>query len=98
MKRGEQTKKKILEMGLKMWLENPNSVNSHAISKRIGMTHASIIYHYPYGVRNAVAEYALEVENVKVIAQLIAEDHPCVQKLSPSERMSYLKKSCYRRA
>lgn len=88
--RGDATKLRILKKGLKMWEKDPQSVNAHAISQQLGMTHGTVAYHFPYGVRDAVAEYALQVENVRVIAQLIVEDHKTVRNLAPCERAAYL--------
>lgn len=73
-----------------MWLENPDSVTANGIAKRIGLTHATILYHFPEGVKNAVAEYAVKQGEGRVIAQLIASGHAAAQALSPSERVGYL--------
>ena len=91
--RGDRTKSKILAAGLEMWLENPNSVSANGIGNRIGMKHASILYHFPYGVKDAVAEHAVNVGNSRVIAQLIVSEHPAVKNLSASDRMKHLKAS-----
>lgn len=89
-KRGDDTRQKILETGLQMWEENSYSVNAYAIARRLGMVHGTVMYHFPYGIREAVAEYALEVKNSRVIAQLIVESHPSIRDMSPTERTRYL--------
>lgn len=88
--RGGDTKLKILKKGLKMWEKDPASVNAHAISKQLGIVHGTVLYHFPYGVRDAVAEYAIQVENTRVIAQLIVENHRLIKDLAPCERSAYL--------
>lgn len=90
MNRGELTREKILKTGLKMWLNDPSTVTANAIAKKIGMTHATIIYHFPHGVKDAVAEYAVERKEKKIISQLIVLEHDSVKGLSPTERMHYL--------
>lgn len=89
--RGDKTKLLILKTGLQMWKENPTSVNAYSISKRIKMTHGSIMYHFPYGVRDAVANYALEVKDPIVIGQLIAVGDPLVRDMSPSDKTEYMR-------
>lgn len=74
-----------------MWLENPDSVTANGIAKRLGMkSHATVLYHFPHGVKDAVAEYAVSQQEARVIAQLIVTGHRAVEGLSPSERAGYL--------
>lgn len=87
---GKVTRLKILKKGLKMWEKDPMSVNAHKISQELDIVHGTVLYHFPYGVRDAIAEYAVEVQNKRVIAHLIIESHPAVKKLAPCERAAYL--------
>ena len=89
--RGDSTRTRILKAGIRMWKKDPASVNAHAISKYIGMTHGTVMYHFPYGVRDAVAEYALEIKDPVIIAQLIATGSALVKNMAPSERTEYMK-------
>lgn len=75
-----------------MWLENPDSVTANGIANRMNpkMSHATILYHFPYGVKNAIAEYAVEKREARIIAQLITTGHKAVDNLSPSEKAEYL--------
>ena len=84
------TKENILNIGVEMWLENPMSVNAHAIARKMGMTHGAILYHFPESVRDSVAAYAVQTDNSKIIVQLIASSHKAVDKFSAKERMKYL--------
>lgn len=88
--RGEKTRCAILAKGLEMWIDNPDSVTAHGIATNIGISHATVLYHFPDGVKNAVAEYALEQRCVSVIAQLIVGKHPAVSNLSAAERAEWL--------
>lgn len=92
MKHGEKTRQKILETGLEMWLKNPNSVTANGIAKRMGLVHSAILYHFPDGVKDAVAAYALEQGNAQVIAQLIVNRHELVAGMSSAERTGWLAK------
>jgi hypothetical protein len=73
-----------------MWLQNPSSVTAHGIAIQLGIVHGTVLYHFPYGVREAVAEYALAAGNKRIISQLIVEGHQLVENLTPTERASYL--------
>lgn len=84
-KQGEETRKKILEAGLKLW---PN-VTPATIAKELSITHALVIYHFK-NVKLAVANYAVESGNSKVIAQLIASGHISVEEMSDEERRKHL--------
>lgn len=83
-------KDKILNTGVEMWLENPASVTASGIARRLGKTHAAILYHFPYGVKEAVAEYAVQQKQAKIIAQLITTGHKSVRDLCPTDRARYL--------
>jgi AcrR family transcriptional regulator len=91
--RGTITKENILKTGLKMWIENPDHVSANGIANRIGMAHGTVLYHFPEGVKDAVAEYAVEISNSRVIAQLIALNHKAIKKMSATERLKHLKAS-----
>ena len=86
----KNTKQNILTAGISMWLKDPMSVNAHAIARNMGMTHGAILYHFPKSVRDAVAEYAVKTDNVKIIVQLIVCNHEAIVHLTPAERAKYL--------
>lgn len=90
MTRGELTRDKILKTGIKMWLNNPDSVTANAIAEKIGVVHATVLYHFPKGVKDSVAEYAVQTGEKKIICQLIALDHKAVRKLSQQQKTEYL--------
>jgi AcrR family transcriptional regulator len=88
--RSEKTRSAILTKGLEMWLENPDSVTAHGIATNIGISHATVLYHFPQRVKDAVAEYAVQQGCGGVIAQLIVTKHPAVSGFSPAERAEWL--------
>lgn len=88
---GERTCLKILKTGLRLWSKNPESVTALGIANTLKISHATVLYHFPYGVKDAVAEYAVKMGHIQVVAQLITSGHRSVRDMSPSERMIYLK-------
>lgn len=85
---GQKTKEKILNAGLELW---PN-ITLQAVSKATDLTHPGILYHFPNGtLKEAIAEYAVETGNSKVIVQLILVEHKAVSGMSPSERDDHFK-------
>ena len=87
----DKTKMKILKAGVKAWLKDADSVTASNIGRMCGMTHANVLYHFPYGVKDAVAEYAFKQKIVPIVAQLITIGSPVVKELSTLERLDYLK-------
>lgn len=84
-------KEKILKAGLKAWKADPCSVTASNIARMIGVTHATILYHFPEGVKDAVAKYAVEKWDVAIIAQLIVTKHRATKELTPEQKMEILK-------
>lgn len=86
----KNTKERILEAGIKIWLRNPLSVNAYAIAREMQIVHGTVLYHFPEGVRDAVAEYAVKTNNNKIIIQLIAAGHKSVELLDAEKRAEYV--------
>ena len=82
--KGAKTRELILQSGLKLW---PN-VTPSSIAADLGITHAAVLYHFP-DVKEAVAQYALEVDCSRVIVQLLASNHKLVKSMSGSERLRH---------
>lgn len=86
-KQSDITKRLILETGVKLW---PN-VTAREIARRMGKTHPMVVYHFSEKqLKDAVAVHAVETDNSKVIAQLIATKHKAVKKLTPEERSKHM--------
>lgn len=80
----------ILKAGIKAWHESPQSVTASNIGRMIGLTHAGVLYHFPKGLKDAVAAHAVELCDKRIVAQLIVCKHPLVKHLAGQERMKYL--------
>ena len=87
---GADVKEKILQTAVKVWEENPHDFTVKKVSTRLGMNHANIYHHFPQGLMDAMADYALRNKNVRVICSLIVAGHKSVENLSPSEKSKYL--------
>lgn len=87
-KKGEITKRKMLNAGVKLW---PH-VTARAIANELEMTHPTVAYHFGDNsdLCNAVAEYAVQIGNSRVIAQLIATKHRAVRKMPALERQKHM--------
>lgn len=81
---GENTRTRILESGLKLWPD----VTPSSIAADLGISHATIIYHFP-NVKDAVAQYALDTDCSFVIVQMIASNHKLVRNMKGSERLRH---------
>jgi AcrR family transcriptional regulator len=87
MKRGDKTKRKILDAGLKLWRDDPRSVNFRNIAEKINMTHPAVLYHFGEDtLRDAVAAHAVQVGDSRIIVQLMAMKHPAVSSMSDADR------------
>lgn len=80
------TKEKILKAGIKAWLEDANSVTAANIARKLNMTHPAILYHFK-NVKDAVAAYAVETGENRIIVQLVTMNHPAVQKMTSEEKL-----------
>ena len=92
MKHKDKIKKIILDAGVKIWHDDPLKVTARNVAKAINMQHGTVLYHFPEGIRNAIAEYAVKIDDSKIIVQLIACYHPSISKLPQSARKRHLSK------
>ncbi len=90
MKKGEETKIRILEAGVKLW---PN-ITARAIGEEIGLSHPLVAYYFGKKIKDAVAAYAIATGKSRVIAQLIAMKHPAARKLTAGERQKHMDAAC----
>lgn len=88
MIKGDETKQKILDAGIKLW---PN-VTGRGVATYIGMKHPTVAWHFGKSdeLRAAVAQYAVEIGNSRVIAQLIAVRHPAIRKMPDHVRQKHM--------
>lgn len=82
---GITTRKKILDMGLKLW---PN-ITALGLSKELRIKHSTILYHFP-NLKKAIKDYAIEVDDIKVIAFLIVAGDESVANMDNALKIKYL--------
>jgi len=83
---GERTKEKILKAGVKRWPD----VNLSVVARDIGLTRQAVFTHFPKDtLKDAVAVYAVEKNNSKVIVQLIGSGHKAIKNLSKTSRAKH---------
>lgn len=85
-------RKKILETGLKLWRLDPSKVSARNIARRLNRTHSAVLYYFDGDLKERIAEYAVEVGDAKVIAQLIATGHPAIRSMDKKTRLDYMTK------
>lgn len=86
MKAGDRTKERFLKAGLRLW---PN-ISASAIADDTGYTHANVLYHFPGdSIKDAIAEYAVEIGDSRVILQLIAAGHRATKALTQADRLKH---------
>lgn len=85
-------KEKILNTGVKLWHKSPELVTARGIARALGISHPVIGYHFPQGIKNAVAEYAVMKGYEVIIIQLIANNHPAIKNLTDKEKKHYKKR------
>ncbi len=83
-------KQKILQAGIKAWHKNPQSVTASQTGRMIGLTHAGVLYHFPKGLKDAVAAYAVEIGDKRIVPQLIVCRHPATKAMTLEERAKFL--------
>lgn len=86
MTKGEETKIRILEAGVKLW---PN-ITSRGIANEIGITHPLVAHYFGKNIKDAVATYAVAEGKSRVITQLIAVKHSAVSKMTAIERQKHM--------
>ncbi len=87
MEKGDKLREKILKVGMKLW---PN-VNTCKIAREIGISHPNVSYYFGRKLKDAVADYAVETGNSKVIAQLVLTEHKAIKNMSIADRRKHMK-------
>lgn len=89
---GAQKREAIIQAGLDLWRDDPASVSARRIGKVLGMSHAGILFHYKSvdGLKNAIAERAVEMCDPVIIPKLIVAGHPAIADMPAAMRQVYL--------
>lgn len=99
MTAGELTKRRILEMGMTLWRVDPAYVTARRIAKELNMSHGSVCYHFPRGERSlkdAIAFYAVQEGESRVIVHLIAGNHKAVSHMDDTARQEHVRAAAVR--
>lgn len=79
-------RERILKAGLDLW---PN-VTAREIGRALEISHSAVLYYYKGdGLKDAVAKYAVETGNSKIIVQLLAVGHSAVKGMETELRHKY---------
>lgn len=90
MTRGEKTREKILEAGLKLWKYDPSKVNARNIAKMINKTHVAVYHHFPHNIKKVIAAYGVRKEDSVVIVSLMLTGDPLVAHLTEDQKRKHL--------
>lgn len=89
---GARIRDEILAAGLALWRADPGNVSARQIGRTIGLSHASVLYHFK-GVerlRAALAQEAMRIGDPVIVPMLITAKHPAAASLSEDQRRAYL--------
>lgn len=88
MSKGKKTKLRILNAGLKLWPD----VTLQSIATASSCTHQAVLYHFGTveNLKNKIAEHAVDLNDSKVIVQLMIVEHEAVRYLTPRDRAYHL--------
>lgn len=90
---GQKIKQTILDAGLELW---PH-VSNASVAKKLGYSHARINYYFSKeNIKDAVADYAVEIGNSNVITQLILCKHRAVAEMSAPDREQHLRNALHK--
>ena len=90
---GEERKIAILQTGLELWkTQGAAAVTARGIGQKLGLTHAGVLYHHGNSdnLKTAIAEYAVRVNDIIVVPQLITINHPAIAHLDQIRRQAFL--------
>lgn len=87
MKKGDKLKEKILKAGVKLW---PN-VTVCNVARELDISHPNVSYYFKGKLKEAVINYALEIGDSKVIAQLILTGHKAIKAMPEKIRKEHMK-------
>jgi AcrR family transcriptional regulator len=91
---GERVRQSILTAGVRLWAAGIEP-SARRIGAEVQLTHAGVLHHFVTSERlkNAVAAHAVQMQESRVIVQLIGIGHAAVQGLSDAERLGHLNRA-----
>ena len=92
MKRGDETRQKIMDAAIVLARSGMASVTGRAVAQAAGIKHPALAYHFPTtaALRIATAKLVMERRDPEGVARLILDKHPIADRLTREERAGYL--------
>lgn len=90
---GDRSKATIIRTALDLWREGgEKAVTARGIAKRVGLSHAGVIYHFgnTAGMMDAIKREAIESRDAQIISQLILAGDPLVAGWPQADRQAWL--------
>lgn len=87
------TKIRILETGMALWRAGED-VTGRRIARELDLSHGAVSYYFSRNdrsLRDAVAYYAVEQGDERVIAALVIERHQAVSHMDEATRLEYMR-------
>lgn len=93
VKHGARMKRRILETGLRLWSVDHTSITARRIALEMDLTHGAVLYHFGGidALRDAIARFAVEQNDSRVIVHLIASNHAAIAGLSDADRVKHMR-------
>lgn len=88
MTHSDEVKERILKKGVELW----PYASARAIGRELDLSHSAILYHFGNSdlLQLDVARYAVQMENSRVIVQLLATGHAAVKDMKPADKKRYM--------
>lgn len=90
---GARSKAAIIKTAIALWHEGgERAVSARAIGKRVGLTHAGVIYHFEgiKGLMHEVKAEAIASGDTRIIPSLIVAGDPLVAGWTQEQRQAWL--------
>jgi AcrR family transcriptional regulator len=95
MKRGDETKRRILDAGLLLARQGLSKVTQRGVGEACEMSHTNVRYYFDtvQSLHDAVVADAIERKDRHVMARLVMDDHPAMRSFSRKVRQDLLASS-----
>lgn len=87
-RKGADTREAAVEIGLSMWPD----VSLRRVAQELNITHPALLHHFKSAAafKDAIAAYAIEKRDTRVIKSLIVHEHPAVAHWDKPTRAAWL--------
>lgn len=91
---GERVKASLIQAAIDLWHEKgATGVTARGIGKRVGLSHAGVLFHFDGGITKLLWEVKCEAiarGDRQIIPQLITAGDPTVAHFTPEQRLAWL--------